>query len=447
MSHSAPEPGPALPPSSGGGTAYAADTIVPGASTAPSAEASRAERRRAAEEAERAAQATSRRRLLMVSGAVLALLAVIALVWSVMSRSSDQAAPAPQPSASATGSAQPTLLLQVHDKENIAVDNALLSVGGPLGRTVVVTIPSTTVMDVATGGALPFGQIARLPDASSSASALSDATGANVDATLSMDTLAFAGLVDAVGGVKVDVDVDVVTKQADGTSVILVPAGKQQLLQAAQAAAYATYLAPAEPESARLARFTQVLRQVVAQLPTDATKVEAIFTSLGASSRATVPTAQVAAFFERMHYDVIGDDVVFRTLPVKDLPSGYRVDYEAASAMVLELLPDAARKPGPNSKVRVLVQNGNGSPGLNTAARQLLVDAGYTFINGQNAPTLGQPTTAIIVPDETPDSLKWGSDIAATLKVPATAVQVATSGQTVADVIVVLGGDFKPTAK
>jgi anionic cell wall polymer biosynthesis LytR-Cps2A-Psr (LCP) family protein len=432
---------------------YPAATVVPGVSDPAvpgTGESSRAARRRAAEEAAQAASQDSRRRVLIVTGVVLGLLAAIVAVWAVFGRGGTDE-PAPTPSPTATGPIQPTLLFQIKDAEGIAIDNALLSVGGSTGRANAVTVPYTLVVDVATGGTLPFGQIARLPDPDASADALSDATGINVDATLSMDTLAFSGLVDAVGGVVADVDVDVVATQPDGTEVVVVPAGPGRTLQGPQAAAYATYLAPGEPEEARMARFIQVLRLVVAKLPQDESKVEAIFTGLGASSRATVPTAQIAQFFVRLNADVIADDVVYRNLPVKPIqdggtPTSYTVDAEATSAMVAELFPDAARKPGPNSKVRVLVQNGVGSPGLNASARQQILDAGFTFVNGGNAATLGQTTTTIIVPDTTPESLAWGNDIAVALKVPATAVQVATTGQSVADVIVVLGADFVPTS-
>ncbi len=183
-------------------------------------------------------------------------------------------------------------------------------------------------------------------------------------------------------------------------------------------------------------------------LPYDVTKVEAIFTGLGASAKATVPTEQVAAFFVRLKADVLSDDVVYRVLPVKPIdtggPSAYRIDQEEAAAMVDELFADAARVPGPNSKVRVLVQNGVGSPGLNAAARQLLVDAGFTYVNGGNAESFGRATTVIVVPDATAESMTWGADIAKALGVPASAVQVAATGQSVADVIVVLGADFTP---
>ena len=408
----------------------------------------RAARRRAAQEMAEDEAAISRRRLLIGSGVVFGLVAAVFLVWAVFGRPRDNYEPAASPSASPTGPVQPTLLFQVQDKDGLAVDNALLSVGGSVKHANVVTIPSTVVVDTATGGTLPFGQIARLPDPDGSANALSDAIGVTVNGTLSMNTLAFSGLVDAVGGVTADVDVDVLQTKPDGTQVVVVPAGKAQLLQGPQAAAYATYLAPGEPEEARMARFTQVLRLAVAKLPSDVSKVESIISGLGASSRSTVTNSEVAAFLVKLQADLLVDNAAYKNLPVKPLdtggPSAYRVDQEAAAAMVQELLPDAARKPGPNSKVRVLVQNGVGSPGLNAAARQLLLDAGYTFVNGGNAAAFGHATTAIVVPDSGDQSMGWGFDIAKALGVPKADVVVDASGQSVADVIVVLGADFKP---
>ena len=426
-----------------------AEERPPRPSSAP--DGGRAGRRHAADVAAQEEAATSRHRLLIVSGVVAGHVAAVFLVWAVFGRPRDNYQPAPTPTASATGPVQPTLLWLVQDKDGIAVSDALLSVGGSVKRANVITIPSNVVVDVATGGTLPFGQIARLPDANGPANALSDAIGVNVDGTFAMNTLAFSGLVDAVGGVTADVDVDVIVTAADGTQTVLVPAGKAIVLQGPQAAAYATYLAPGEPEEARMARFTQVLRLTVAKLPSDVTKVESIISGLGASARSTVPTAVLAAFLVKLQSDVLVDNAAYKNLPVKPIDSGgsisaYGIDQVAAAAMVQELLPDAARKPGPNSKVRVLVQNGVGTPGLNAAARQKIVDAGFTFVNGANAPGLGHETTQIVVPDATDQSRKWGTDIAIALGVSPSDVVVDSSGQSVADVIVVLGADFKPVA-
>ena len=74
------------------------------------------------------------------------------------------------------------------------------------------------------------------------------------------------------------------------------------------------------------------------------------------------------------------------------------------------------------------------------------IDAGYAYVNGGNAATFGQVKSTILVPDPSVASLGWGADIAATLGVPNADVDTAKHGQTVADVIVVLGQDFGSTA-
>ena len=266
-----------------------------------------------------------------------------------------------------------------------------------------------------------------------------------------MDTLAFSGLVDAVGGVVADVDVDVIATQPDGTEVIVVPAGQSRTLQGPQAAAYATYLAPGEPEEARMARFVQVLRLVVAKLPQEASKVEAIFTGLGASSRATVPTAQIAAFFVRLNADVLTDDVVYRNLPVKPIQDGSDTD-------LLHRRPRGDRRDGGRAVPRRRPQAGSELQGAGARAER------RGLARAQRPGTPADPRRRVHVRQRrqrreprsghhdhrgarTPltESLTWGNDIAVALKVPATAVQVATTGQSVADVIVVLGADFKPT--
>ena len=52
----------------------------------------------------------------------------------------------------------------------------------------------------------------------------------------------------------------------------------------------------------------------------------------------------------------------------------------------------------------------------------------------------------MILPDTTKESLAWGADIVEALDLPDSAVKVAEDGQSVADVIVVLGEDFTPTS-
>jgi anionic cell wall polymer biosynthesis LytR-Cps2A-Psr (LCP) family protein len=447
---------PAAAPPVAGDTEPADDDVRPTAVTttdpAPSRPGpdSRAARRRAAEEAAREDSHRTHLRLAGAGVAALVAVALLGVLWTWWSSRPAEPDPTPQASSTVPQNTQPTLLLQVRGEDAVAVSNTLLSVGGPLGRATMIAIPQNTLVDVATGGTLPFGEVARLPGADTSADALSDAIGVDIDGTFILDRAAFSALVDAVGGVTADVDVNVVEEAADGTQTIVVAAGEQQLLQGPAAAAFATYLAEGETEEARIARFTQILRLTLATLPEDASSVETILSQLGASAQPSIPFDQIAAFLVRLRADIVADDVVYKNLPVKPIDSGgpaaNRIDNETVAAMVADLLPEALRTPGPNSKVRVLVQNGVGSPGLNALAREELVGAGFTYVNGGNAAQFGKATTEVVIPDDTAESLQWGAQIAAALGVPATAVAVADAGQSVADVIVVLGADFEPAA-
>ena len=65
-------------------------------------------------------------------------------------------------------------------------------------------------------------------------------------------------------------------------------------------------------------------------------------------------------------------------------------------------------------------------------------------MNGGNANQFGVKQTVVFIPDSSPASQTLGKDVASTLGVPESAVEVSDEGSSVADVIVVLGEDFKP---
>jgi anionic cell wall polymer biosynthesis LytR-Cps2A-Psr (LCP) family protein len=411
----------------------------------------RAERRRAAEAAARDQARRRSRSMVLAAGAVVALLLVIAGAWWLSARGGGTDVGDATPAASDPALRQPTMLLQLRNADSVAVSNGLLAVGGPSDKGTMVLIPSTLVLDAPTGGTLPLGEIARLPDADASATALSDLLGVRVDGTFAMDTVAFAGLVDAVGGVTAQVDADVIGAAPDGTRAVLVPAGTR-LLDGLSAARFATYRAPGETEQARLARFQQVFRLVAAKLPAEPELIDPILTSLGSLARSTVPTTTVAQFLARFREQVVAERVDYPSLPVVKLETGgeqtsFGADLEADAALVALHLPDAARVAGPNNKVRVLVQNGRLVPGLGAGARELLVDAGFTYVYGGNASNVVRGTSEVVIPDQTPESVQWGTDIAAALGLPASDIRVATEGQSIADVIVVLADDFTVPAK
>ncbi len=378
--------------------------------------------------------------------AVVAVVLVLlgALVAWVLRSDDGTPDPAPTPTAFAE---QGTLLLQIRKDDEYGADNMIAAAGGGLPAAQVL-VPSRLIVDVPGAGQQSLGQSARQLDRSASQDALSDLLAVRIDGTLSLARLALVGLVDFVGGITVTVDAPVVEVDDDtGEETVVVPGGSGHLT-GTQAAAYALLWLPDEPEAARLARFSTVMTATVSSLPDDRLRVDQMLTSLGGSARTTIATGEVAEFLLEMRRGILEGGQQVRVLPTTDIEAGgslsvVRADLSAADGVMRSLLPDAVLS-GTEARARVLVQNGVGTPGLGAAARDMLVEARMVYINGGNAEQFGQEVTLVLVADESPEAQALGEEVAQALGVPATAVQIAESGQNVADAVVVLGADFEP---
>lgn len=114
-----------------------------------------------------------------------------------------------------------------------------------------------------------------------------------VDDAWVMDRLAFAGLVDAVGGVRVLVPESTTYTSEDGVAADLQQG--VQLLSGAQAADYVLDDSLSD-EAVRLARFQGVWDQILRRFPTDTERARTMVVSLGALSKATMTTEQLEGF-------------------------------------------------------------------------------------------------------------------------------------------------------
>lgn len=397
-------------------------------------------RDRAAERAQR--RAARRRRLILVGAAVAVLaLGAVAALWLTGGEPGE-----PGPAAGPGATRQQTVLVQVTGADGVARGSALVGVDAKAASMVLV--PSGLLVDVAGTGTVPFGETAALPERSASAQALTDLVGVRVDDSWRLSTDGLARLVDAVGGVRAAVDVDVLATDPQGNQTVVVRAGTQQLRGAA-AAAYATYLGDGEPEQARLARLDDVLQSVAVALPESTSGVQGIIVSLAAGSESTLDAADLAERLSLLRAAALGEELVSDLLPVTQIDSGggaptYGVDAGQVGAMMRARFPGALQTDSKGEVLRVLVENGVGSPGLVERAREKLVAAGFRFVNGGNAAEFSDEPSSVIVPDGTEESVERGQRVAAALGLPETAIATSDRGQTVADVIVILGPDFRP---
>ncbi|HVD28985.1 MAG TPA: LCP family protein [Mycobacteriales bacterium] len=400
-----------------------------------------ARRSRAAERAAR--RRAMRQRVLLVTAAVLGVVLIIVGGWLVL-RGGDGG----KDKVAAAAPRQLTTLVQVTGADGTAAASALVGTTKVGKQAAAVLVPSRLIVDVAGSGEMPFGEAVALDDDTASTGALTDLLGVSVDDSWVLSTDGLAALVDSVGGVQAAVDVDVVTTDAKGNETVVVRAGNQKLKGAA-AAAYATYLADGEPEQARLARFDDVLTAVAAALPKDHAALVAALAALGQGSRSTLDSSELADRLAVLGSAAADGTLVSDVLPVTEIDTGgavtsYGLDAAQAAATMRARFPGSLQQDANGESVRVLVENGVGTPGLVEKARTKLVAAGFQFINGGNASPFNADPSSIQVPDGTEKSLARGRRVAAALGLPADSVIPSDRGQTVADVIVLLGSDFTP---
>ena len=128
-------------------------------------------------------------------------------------------------------------------------------------------------------------------------------------------------------------------------------------------------------------------------------------------------------------------------LPVKPIKLGEQTYFEPQRAQVADLLKswwgvDATR----TAKVtRVIVYNGAGIPGVAGEAAQQLIRNGFRVVDTKNADNFDYKTTQVVVQR---GSAQQGNEISRVLD--AGSVSNKPSDQDVADVIVIIGKDYKP---
>lgn len=375
------------------------------------------------------------RRLAAMAAAVVLLAAAAVTVFLVQRGPDAEQEVAPQ------SRTQRTLLVQVQRPGGDAISSALMAHDAPSSTGSVVLLPPQVIVDVPGAGSQPFGRALTSGDPNGSRNALADLLGITVDGTWVLQQQAFQQLVDELGGISAEVDVPVVRDNA-----VVVPQGTQQL-DGERALALMTFLGEGEPEQSRLARLQEVLDGLLEALPDDDAALTELLTSLGDGSASSAPVAELADLLVGLKGDSAAEQLQYDTLPVIPIDAGggapsFRLDTDAAQALVdralAQSVPEGARQTGN----RVLVLNGVGTPGLGEAVRAKLVDADFVFVASRNAERFGYDKTQVLVPEATPEAQQLGVRIAEALGVEPD-VRQSDLG-TIADAVVIVGADFAP---
>jgi anionic cell wall polymer biosynthesis LytR-Cps2A-Psr (LCP) family protein len=349
---------------------------------------------------------------------------------------------------SAPKDAETTLLVTLQGTDGNAIASMLAAhdVRGKQGLELL--IPSRLITDVCGFGTQQFGQIVGLPQGDQlSRRTLSQVLGnVAVDGSWTFSEQQLTRLVDSVGGVTIDVDTDVLRQQA-GSTLVVVPAGKGQHLDGARATAFAGYQGPGEDATAVLSRFQTVFQAVIDALPAKSADAANVLTTAGV--KATVPVETVGTLLSSLARDDKNSALLPVDLPTKPIDTGggatsYRIDPTETSKLVHSRLAASLPPASQPKKATVLIENGVGTSGLVQSACDRLLPAGYGFAGSGNAPNFNYTTSQVIVFSDSVAAARVGDDIARLLRLPDGDVVASSQGQNVADVVVILGRDYRP---
>lgn len=280
------------------------------------------------------------RRVILVAVGALAI--VLGLGFVAIVRSEGVPNPDPTPTQDQV---EETLFLQVLDADGYARANVVIGIEPPATDPLTVFLAVPASLLVADGDdSVTLGTTPQSSDTLAGVTAIEQSLGLRVDAGLSLDRLAFAGLVDAVDGVWIELDRPILLPAIgeEGRLRVLGPGWVK--MDGIAAADYAVLRIPGESEDDRIARFLGVLEKAIERMPRTEEQMRQLLTSLGSLAQSTVPTEELVPFLMTVRSDVDFGVVRTEVLPVEIIRGGARpasVAAPDADALVQALFPDA----------------------------------------------------------------------------------------------------------
>jgi hypothetical protein len=384
------------------------------------------------------------RRLVIVSG--LLVLVIVSVAIAVLVRTSPQERqPEPNLSPTSTVPATPTqntMLFAVRDDDGLIADSVVLGTAPskqPTAGSWLSVQPGLSV-DINATGTLTLAQRgAAAPE--DIAGNVANQFGIAVDGSMILDRLAFAALVDGVGGVRVAGGTAIVGKDSDGEPEVLVKPARRKLFGPA-AADYVITLNPNEAQETRMARFDEVFSQVILKLPGNVDRVRSIVGSLGALSRTSLAPEQSSDILLEVQTALTDRVVTFATAPTSvvgvSADAVFTLKPAASQPIIQELFANSIRTLGIEGALpRVRVYAAGVSASSVVATQELMAANQLTMVWGGEKKA--QDTSKIYLPEES--SRPLGQQLAQLLGLPPAAVVVSPAQAAGAQAAIRLGPD------
>jgi anionic cell wall polymer biosynthesis LytR-Cps2A-Psr (LCP) family protein len=251
------------------------------------------------------------------------LLAIALLTGIFVIRGDGQATPLPaEITAAPTATADVTqpakeiesLMFALIDQNQKIISVTVIRQSQDKKKLFVVNIDPTTLIVPPGQGFVPISDAGLQGSFAGVDKAISGALGIPVDGSIYLQRLAYAGLVDSIGGITIASD-NLYRVSEIGELPRYVRFGTS-LLTGSDAAGYAMSQSEFESTDEFMTRGNHVLRAVFENLQGDEERVDEIFSALGSIARSNVPTSSIARLIIELREENLWPSAYISRLPV-----------------------------------------------------------------------------------------------------------------------------------
>ncbi|MFH9083182.1 LytR C-terminal domain-containing protein [Streptomyces sp. NPDC017673] len=346
-----------------------------------------------------------------------------------------------------TGTATPVtaqkrdvIVVHLHNTGKSGTSTALLVDNTTTKQGTTVLLPNSLALTDDDGSTTTLAKSVDDDGASGTRDQLDTVLGTSIQGTWRLDTPYLQNLVELVGNIEIDTNTDVPdpdTKKK-GTAP-LVHKGRGQTLSGKMAVAYATYRAAGESQNAQLERFGQVMQGVLRKMSSDPSSATTTVQTLAQILDPPLTDKDLGGFLAKLADLAKSGDYRTALLPVQ---SDGTLTAQTSDSVVKDILGGTAKSPDAGSSVRVSVQNATGVKDDTEKARVVLLNGGFTFLEGGTAS--GTQAASKVLYADAADKAN-ATEVAKTLGLPAGSVTKG-SVSSGADVSVILGSDYEPSS-
>jgi len=338
-----------------------------------------------------------------------------------------------------------SLLVLVAD-ENWLVQGASVVAHDPaLTSLRVANIDPRTTFDSGIGGYTSIAKGGASATLTSVTQRINVATATRADATLIIQRIALAGLIDAVGGIDITSDGDYPVSKGPGP-ILYVTKGTWHV-DGTRAAGYAVLAQPGDTPAKHNARVNQVLLATLHQLPADANRLDEVLLALGALARTTMPMTDVARFIIDVNSHSLFARLTKYSVPTEssDLAVGTqgpwrRTAITRANALAGQGLVNLSVDSDP---AELVVSVRSGYPDGRLVLRDALAGGGMTFLDGGSIAT-PKVTVVQVAPNVSAQQL---ADVLKALGLTNPTVVRDSALSSFTDVQITLGLDYRAKEK